>query len=144
MDTTKIPELTAQDLDDVLADVEREMQDIDDSPESIHSVKAAIGILAAFNRLLLKMVVNDSKEFENTTHCRGSHCHYFTHYLISYDPNLNGEKLPHISYHHAEKRCDDAQNAVIKWLSDHELDDHAEMPEMLEKAAQYWERRICA
>ncbi len=77
--------------------------------------------------------------------CRKMSCSYFAHYLVHYDPNLNGEKLDHIPFHHAEIECERAQQRVTDWFDAHDgAEPPAKMPEALEAAALKWERRVCA
>lgn len=77
--------------------------------------------------------------------CRHQECSYFAHYLVHYDPNVNGAKLDHAPYHHAEKHCESAQQRVIDWLDAHKgADPPMTMPEHLEALAAKWERRTCA
>src|SRR5262249_12811218 len=61
----------------------------------------------------------EGEAIERPEECRAEACTYFKHYLCYHDPDVNGPKLEHPAYHHAEVRCEEAQQAQIKWMEEH-------------------------
>jgi hypothetical protein len=80
------------------------------------------------------------------TECDRQQCTYYQHYLVHYNPELNGPKLEHSAYHSAEKLCETAQNEYIAWMDEHpDLNpDHNWLAQRLSAKAEKWERRVCA
>ena len=97
------------------------------------------------NRLVIDGVVYvRADEDLQETECAAQKCDYYRHYLCYHDPSVNGPKLEHAAYHHAADRCEEAQNAQIKWHQDHADNPNAVEPPHLEQQARYWENKICA
>ena len=75
--------------------------------------------------------------------CGRQECGYYKHYLVWYDSSRNGEKLDHVPYHEAERRCIEAQKRLSDWMDTHDGDPEILAPHLL-KQADHWERRVAA
>src|SRR5262245_21710843 len=95
-------------------------------------------------RLTINGAVYVRADITENTECAEQNCTYQRHYLCYHDPSINGPKLEHAAYHHAEARCEEAQKAQIAWMDDHKDQPKAKEPLRLEKTARYWENKICA
>lgn len=74
--------------------------------------------------------------------CAQQTCSYFNHYLIYYRADAQGDKLEHAAYHIAEKRCEEAQGRLSKWMDEHP--DNADWPTALQRQAEFWEKKVAA
>lgn len=78
--------------------------------------------------------------------CLAGNCTYHKHYLVWYNPDVQGTKLDHIAYHHAEEQCSKAQKNVSDWMDAHEGEDWNNNSTLayLEKQATFWEIKVAA
>ena len=81
-------------------------------------------------------------ELATPKECRARTCSYYTHYLVLYNREHNGERLEHEAFHVAEEKCLEAQEAVFNWMNAHP--DHDNVPEYLERRAEIWEKKVAA
>lgn len=88
---------------------------------------------------------NDPLPANAPAECKNATCTYYTHYQVYYDPAKQGNKLTHIAYHHAEKKCEQAQTRLSDWMDKHEGDECRQpIPAHLNQQALYWETKVCA
>lgn len=74
--------------------------------------------------------------------CAKQTCSYFNHYLIHYSALVQGEKLEHVAYHIAEKRCAEAQEKMNQWMDAHPNGEKE--PVGLVRQCEFWERKVAA
>jgi hypothetical protein len=75
--------------------------------------------------------------------CESKECSYYQHYLVYYDSEKNGSQLTHEAFHVAEKNCASAQKRVLDWYDANE-GNTKEIPPILERQADFWEKKVCA
>lgn len=101
-------------------------------------LEAQTQYLEGIMRALLEFATQDEPENE----CAKKECSYYSHYLVYYDPGVNGPKLEHEAYHFVEVRCAEAQKAIAKWMDEHELSE--DVPPHLVRPAEFWEKKAAA
>src|SRR5215470_13928842 len=116
--------METKEIEDRIETIELRMSEADEGKHPLGNLVIAIGLLLDINRGLLARIetLEQSATPELPAECAAQECTYHCHYLVYHDPAVNGPRLEHAAFHHAEKRCEEGQNAAIKWLEDH-LDD---------------------
>lgn len=84
---------------------------------------------------------NDPLPADAPDECKQAKCSYYTHYQVHYSREKQGEKLTHIAYHEAERRCEQVQKKMDDWMNAHP---DKQFPEHLDKQCRFWETKVCA
>ena len=48
--------------------------------------------------------------------CVSKECDYYSHYLVYYNPDENGDRLMHDMFHPLVSKCLEAQDTISKWM----------------------------
>lgn len=139
-------------LEERKAAIKETLQRADTTTNTLFDASKSFGALILACGYLLEIIEEQDRRISalegsaivQPEDCAAQTCDYYRHYLCYYDPAVNGPKLEHAAYHCAANRCEEAQNAHIKWMQDHADQSNAKEPPHLDRTARYWENRICA